>query len=216
MRKWGAIVTLAYAGILLLLVAPAYWSWNDIEFQYARWQFWAFILGLLGSEALLLCLSVDTSRKRIRPQRHVMATCLLIGALTGVLMIAAILSVEVALHRDSDLFPVWEIFTLWGALWLLWSILFYLYTRGKSDYASRLTSWVLRGSVIEMLVAVVCHIVVRRRGDCCAPAVTSWGIATGFAIMLLAFGPSVLFLFEKRLRQKTSAQKNSEMKPLPE
>jgi hypothetical protein len=46
---------------------------------------------------------------------------------------------------------------------------------------------------------VPCHIVVRRRHDCCAPMITSFGIATGIAVMLLSFGPSVLLLYKKRL-----------------
>ena len=40
---------------------------------------------------------------------------------------------------------------------------------------------------------------VRRRHDCSAPAVTSFGIVTGVAIMLISFGPSVLFLYQRRL-----------------
>jgi hypothetical protein len=47
-------------------------------------------------------------------------------------------------------------------------------------------------------------VIARRRGDCSAPAVTSFGIVTGIAVMLLAFGPSVLFLYKKRLDAYTA------------
>jgi hypothetical protein len=56
-----------------------------------------------------------------------------------------------------------------------------------------------KGSVLELLIVVPCHIIIRRRQECSAPVVTSFGVATGLAIMLLAFGPSVLFLYKKRL-----------------
>ncbi len=62
-------------------------------------------------------------------------------------------------------------------------------------------SWMLRGSVLELLIVVPCRVVVQRRNDCCAPAVTGLGIATGIAIMLLSFGPGVLFLVGKRLER---------------
>ena len=50
-----------------------------------------------------------------------------------------------------------------------------------------------------LLIVVPSHVIVRRRGDCCAPVVTSFGIVTGIAIMLLSFGPGILLLYKKRL-----------------
>jgi len=52
---------------------------------------------------------------------------------------------------------------------------------------------------MELLIVVPCHVIVRRRHDCSAPLATSFGIATGIAVMLLSFGPNVLFLYKKRL-----------------
>ena len=84
-------------------------------------------------------------------------------------------------------------------LWLFWGVVFYLYLRNSSEASTRIVSWLLRGSILELLIVVPCHIVVRRRHDCCAPMITSFGIATGIAVMLLSFGPSVLLLYKKRL-----------------
>lgn len=84
--------------------------------------------------------------------------------------------------------------------WLVWAVVFYCFARSDDPAAlvKRTTRWLLRGSILGLLVAVPSHIIVRNRNDCCAPAGTFFGIATGIAIMLLCFGPGVFFLFVER------------------
>lgn len=84
--------------------------------------------------------------------------------------------------------------------WLLWAVVFYCSARSDDSAAlvKRTTRWLLRGSILELLVAVPSHIIVRHRNDCCAPMGTFLGIATGVSIMLMCFGPGVFFLFAER------------------
>ena len=56
-------------------------------------------------------------------------------------------------------------------------------------------------TVVELLVAVPTHLVVRRRSECCAGIGTAIGIGAGILVMLLAFGPSVGFLYYRRWKQ---------------
>ncbi len=86
-------------------------------------------------------------------------------------------------------------------LWLFWTGFFYLYLRDSSQLVNRITTCLLRGSVLELLIAIPCHLIVRQRDECTSPLVTSFGVVTGIAIMLLSFGPSVLLLYKKRLEQ---------------
>ena len=51
-------------------------------------------------------------------------------------------------------------------------------------------AWLFRGSILELLIAVPTHVIVRRRHDCCAPAVTSFGITSGIVIMLISLAPA--------------------------
>ena len=79
------------------------------------------------------------------------------------------------------------------------------------SFTSRLTRWLLQGSIVELLVAVPSHIIVRRRGDCCAPGFTFFGIATGVVIMALAFGPGLFFLFRKRFEKMKPKSKSNNL-----
>jgi hypothetical protein len=94
--------------------------------------------------------------------------------------------------------------------WLVWAIIFRRATKSDEPNAlvKRATRWLLRGSILELLIAVPSHVIVRRRDDCCAPAGTFWGIATGISVMLFCFGPGVFFLFVERFQRLKSKETN--------
>jgi hypothetical protein len=87
-----------------------------------------------------------------------------------------------------------------AVFWVIWGFVFNRFAKSDEPDAllKRITRWLLRGSILELLVAVPSHIIVRRRDDCCAPIGTFWGIVTGISVMLLCFGPGVFFLFAER------------------
>ena len=229
MRKWGIVISAFYALILaalflpgcLLLAQGEFHGWRgflrDLKEGYASWQLWIVLGILLASQAILLFLSVDRSQKRLKPRTHILISVALGALLTAILTTGVVSSLAFAIRGDKlfdsfdnlsksllgsrheDYFGIFWTLVSWGALWIVWGIVFYLHFRNRNDVITRAVSWVLKGSILELLVAVPCHVIVRRRQDCSAPAVTSFGIVTGIAIMLLSFGPSVLFLYKKRL-----------------
>ncbi|MGB6431682.1 MAG: hypothetical protein WBF06_13935 [Candidatus Acidiferrales bacterium] len=216
MRKWGIVITVVYALIVLGLLTPgAIWvmggdnaTWSllrtNLELVYASWLFWLPVGMVVCGEAALLFLRVDTSWRRLRPRAHIAISGTVAAGLTALLTAAAIWCVGFVVRGDdfANSFVIAsarEIVCFVAALWALWGIFFYVYLRGSSDAVTRVISWLLRGSVLELLIAVPSHIIVRRKDDCSAPVATSFGIATGIAIMLLAFGPSVLLLYKKRI-----------------
>jgi hypothetical protein len=228
MRRWGIVITAFYVAILLLLLFPAgalliteipltgqkaldaYRKILNVHEWW--WMTWLYAGILVGGQALLLFLSVDTSWRRARPRQHLAITTALAAFLMAILMFAATWSLALGIFGQNVVFelphsPFQEserTFVVrtaaWCAgLWALWTVIFHSYQRGTVEPVTRIVSWLLRGSVLELLIAVPAHVIVRHRNECSAPAVTSWGIVTGLAIMLLCFGPSVLALYRKKL-----------------
>jgi hypothetical protein len=216
MRKWGIVIFVFYALILLVLILPGFVFFADLpagrgEFwqtmfeSYQTWLAWTPLGILLSGQALLLFLSVDTSFKRLRPRAHIFVSCIIVAFFMALLTFVAIWSLGYTSKGDkfADTYGT-IVMASCAALWWFWGFFFFSYLRDSSTAINRLVSWLLKGSVLELLIAVPCHIIVRRRHDCSAPIVTNFGIATGLAIMLLAFGPSVLFLYKKRLDSYSS------------
>ncbi|MEM7012111.1 MAG: hypothetical protein AAF585_11565 [Verrucomicrobiota bacterium] len=93
--------------------------------------------------------------------------------------------------------------------WVVWALVLRRLAN-KSAASDRpldhFVRWLIVGSVAELLIAIPCHIIVRKREDCCAPIFTFWGIATGWAILLMCLGPAILFLIQYRLSKKQPAK----------
>ena len=104
-------------------------------------------------------------------------------------------------ESSGQFMPV--VFGTAGAVWLGWTLVFWLmsWRRTTDAVGARLHRWLLAGSVLELLVAVPTHVVVRRREECCAGVGTAFGICAGVAVMVMAFGPSVAFLYYRRWKQ---------------
>ena len=215
MRKWGIVISVFYAAIVLTLLVPAgiflagdtnslhQFLSVDLRGTYGEWLTWVPIVAVLAGQALLLFLAVDATQKRLKPRTH-LAVSVIIGSMLFALLAFALFSAAgAAIYSDKFIDRFWanesQMLVIWMALWALWAVIFYLYFRNASAQASRAVSWLLKGSVLELLIAVPCHVWVRRRDDCSAPLATSFGIVTGIAVMLLSFGPSVLLLYKKRL-----------------
>ena len=109
-------------------------------------------------------------------------------------------AVTTTLGLNGDFYITTSCFGTVLAFWMIWGLVFYRSTRADEPAAwiRRAARWLMRGSILELLVAVPCHVAVRCRDTCCAQAVTFWGIATGLCVMLMAFGPGVFFLYAAR------------------
>lgn len=122
-----------------------------------------------------------------------------VNAMPGLSSAASALGI----NSNESVFAVLNIIGMVVILWMVWGLLFYRSARGDDPTAltNRAMRWLVRGSILEVLVAVPSHLVVRARGDCCAPVATFWGMACGVGVMLMAFGPGVFFLFANRMRR---------------
>lgn len=202
MRKWGAVITLFYALVILLLVVPGavFLAQVNLPEAYKVSIVWIPVGIVICGQALLLFLSVDTSFRRLKPRAHILLSLLVTGMLWALLAGAGIFCLEIGIHgRSFSGFSNRQSLIGLVVLWTTWSIIFFLCSRSPSGTISRATSWLMKGSVLELLIAVPAHVAARRRHDCSAPVFTSFGIATGISIMLLCFGPSVLLLYKKRM-----------------
>jgi hypothetical protein len=230
MRNWGIVVTAFYAlvviflltyGAILLAEAGSGETYLPEHYEFLEHFLggaWVPVLFLVCGQVLLLFLSVDSSWRRRKAQRHAMVTAALVGTMVFILAISVFFAVGMAHSGDGfelvleswfDLVPedwsdeslltlgLTSVLLIWG----FWGVLFYTFSKRVSNVVDSAVNWLIKGSVLELLVAVPCHIIVRQRDECCAQFVTAYGIATGIAIMLMAFGPSALFLYQRKLSE---------------
>ena len=184
--------------------------------------YWLWLAVLVAGQASLLLLPINLAERRLPARRPVKVPVIVTGFFLANLLFAGLLAVFCAAFKEegfgifgfltpfkaNEVSPS-DLQTLVGMIitilvfWFIWAMIFQKFAKSDDPDAllKRSTRWVLRGSILEQLVAVPSHIFVRRRDDCCAPAGTFWGIATGISVMLLCFGPGVFFLFVERFER---------------
>ncbi len=225
MKPWHLVVAGLYVLLLALLVLPlavcgaGHWPGGDfIGELYSSAGLWTALLVLGACQLLLLVVPVRIAQRRPMTRGPLWTTVVVGAAMVALLGLGAALSLHAALLGDSDL--PWEPYAfgaLVTTLWGLWSIVFSRLARRHppADFLSRLCRRLLQGSILELLVAVPCHVVVRQRDDCCAGAFTSLGLGLGVAVMLFAFGPAAYFLFVARARRLQPALPSAPSSPEP-
>lgn len=221
MTKWAFWIVMLYISLVVALFFPLLLSLaflgdfgvSDMLNMYSAWQFWIVFGICVLIQAALLLIPVKISNDSYQPKRHIWLPIVATALAFSIVIIGIIWSLLAAIWGDDGWGPVyaWAILIFFGLSWLIWAILFYRFYRDAEPgiVTRRLTAWLLRGSILELLVAVPSHIIVRRRGDCCAPGFTFFGIATGVVIMALAFGPGLYFLFCKRFEKMKPASKRN-------
>ena len=228
MRYWGVAITIVYALVVAFLFVFGYYllvgeavltdivssdfyqevykDFRDPELAgIIPWLLWPGLL--ICSQAILLFLSVDQSHKPLRPHQHILVSVGTIAFPISLLTVAATFALVAGIFGDAVVETVYFgwIAALWilpvAVFWVPWGFVFYHYRSGSLDKLHRMFGWLIKGSVLGLLIALPCHIIVRHREDLAAPLATGFGIATGIAVMLMAFGPSAFFSYQKRLAQ---------------
>jgi hypothetical protein len=211
-KRWPIITVLLYALWVTAVFTPAVlcvvlWFsdpdvldleevYDSILILYSEvWPFWIFCAILIVSQMLLLIIPVRIVKQRPKPQRGLWLTAIAAGALFAIVVLGIIWSIAAAIFGDDSIDGIVPLLALIFLLvnWIVWSCIFRAYARNVDprSYIRRLMKWLLRGTILELLVAVPSHIIVRHKDICCADCVTATGIATGLAVMLISFGPGI-------------------------
>jgi hypothetical protein len=197
--RWVYVV----AGIYLFLVgglltSPLWlvWLWSVGKEDRILLAVMVSVLAMSG--LTLMIVPVRTIRRRQVTRRSVWFPIIGSGLLIGGLVLGGGMAFEEFLNENGDIAT--ELVIAAGIVWILWSAIFIWITFSvdPAGIGMKLHRFLIAGSVLELLIAVPTHIVVRRRPDCCAGMLTGMGICIGVVVMFVAFGPSVLLLFYRR------------------
>ena len=212
MKSWHLVVAGLYVLVLALLTLPvlslgaeALPTLDMVGSTFGEWRYWALLLVMGGCQLALLMVPVRVVSRRPITRGALWPTIATGAGAMALLAGGALLSIYPVIigDRDGPQGPLWCIAAVVTGLWVLWGMVFHRLSRSQAplDFISNLSARLVRGSILELLVAVPCHVFVRSREYCCAGIYTMFGLATGLSVMLFAFGPAVFFLFVARTRR---------------
>ena len=212
MKYWAVVVAALYGMILVVLTVPVMLlafapqaNVKDMVSAYVYWPYWLWLGVMVLGQVALLAVRVQVASRRPVARRSLLWPVATAGLMMGGLAVGAMYSLREFAVRDQ----AFEGWFWWGALlaglviWCAWAVLFYRTSRVSEagDVVSRQCRLMLKGSILELLIAVPTHIVARSRDYCCAGIMTFIGLTLGISVMLFSFGPAVFFLYAERWRR---------------
>jgi hypothetical protein len=212
MKRWALIVVALYLLILGVLTVPVALlafapqaSVKDIVECYCYLPYWLWVGVMVLGQGALLVVPVRVASRRPVARRSLLWPIVTAGLMMGGLAVGAIYSLyEFAMgDKALDGWFWWAGIGSGVLIWGVWGVLFYRSSCGASppDVISHQCRLMLRGSILELLIAVPTHIVARSRDYCCAGAMTFVGLTLGISVMLFSYGPAVFFLYAERWRR---------------
>ena len=216
MKRWSILTAVLYAAALVLLTIPflrtAFPNAAQPEQAYSWPGYWVWVGFMTLCAGLLLVAPVRLASRRDLSRRPLALAVGVTAFLFTMLVLGATASIGELLAglHVFDWLNLSGFVTITMGLWAFWAAVLYWLTRRQAPL-SAVREWaraLLAGSVLELLVAVPSHVIVRGRTDCCAGFYTLIGLATGISVMFLSFGPGVFFLFRERrfrIRQPANA-----------
>jgi hypothetical protein len=237
--KWPFVTVMLYGIFFVILLLPLLWGiitwlgsspsdlsdWKELPELYGNlygdisaWPIWLIFAGMILSQMCLLIIPVRVTHERPKPRRGIWLTAIAAALLYTALLFGIIVAILSAISGDDWLdYSGWILLATLPANWLLWTVVFRRFARNMEpkSYSQRITKWLMRGSILELLIAVPSHIIVRHKDTCCAHGATAAGIAAGLAVMFFAFGPGIYYLYIERINRKKqdSSKKTEEQKP---
>ncbi len=209
---WGIVVALLYVAIFAVLTLPVLMACFPTDFTkhgikeffelYAECWYWIPVGIVALSQFLFLRVPVRLTVGRPVSRASIWLPVIVSGFWFGCLTLGGVVAViEFLKYQHSD----WPLLATSIAVisWIVWAIVFFRISRAKDpkDIITQQSRWLLRGSILELLIAVPSHIVARGRADCCAGILTFFGITMGLSVMLLSFGPAVFLLYYARWKR---------------
>ncbi|MFC1555038.1 hypothetical protein ACFL7D_10410 [candidate division KSB1 bacterium] len=213
MKRWALLtlalylVCISILGVLIVYVFQEETDWLGFYFL------WIVTL-LFIVQAVLLFIPVRITRERPVGRRSVI-TSAIFGAFPMALMIGMIVYFSAIMiwgeTTSSAFLDNWWFLSFLILTWIVWGFIFFknYSSEDPKAFISYMTGWLLRGSILAVLVAIPSHIISRHRQECCAPFFTLSGIAAGISIALLSFGPGIFFLFARKIKEKKGGNRNS-------
>ena len=213
MKRWALVVVALYLLILAVLTVPVALlafapnlGAKEAGDVFLQWGYWLW-LGVMGlGQAALLVVPVQVASRRPMTHRSLLWPVVTAGLMMGALAVGAIYALWEYTFQDKGTadWIWWAAIVAGVAVWIAWAVLFYRVSRAAApaDVITRQCRLMMRGSVLELLIAVPTHIVARSRDYCCAGFMTFIGLTLGLSVMIFSYGPAVFFLYADRWRQR--------------